>query len=189
MSHAKAHRILRRAEAHDFYILEDDVYSVLKPDTAPPLASLDQLNRVIYVNGFSKTLSPRLRVGFLAASPELVACRLDLKLLTHVVTSKRSVLSLSRTVATGFSCRCAVPISPTQSRLRTRRLHVTCCWPRWNVQPGRKTVAVVAVQRRADGQARHQRVARTARPSVVEKSSGATARRLCLSRPQPSQYP
>ena len=43
---------------------------------------------MIYVNRFSKTLSPRLRVGYLAASPELVACLLDLKLLTHVVTSE-----------------------------------------------------------------------------------------------------
>ena len=88
MSHAKAHRILLAAEEHDFHIIEDDVYGVLKPDTPPPLATLDQLNRVIYVNGFSKTLSPRLRVGFLVASSQLVANLLDLKLLTHVVTSE-----------------------------------------------------------------------------------------------------
>ena len=88
ISHATAHRVLRSAEAHDFLIIEDDVYGVFKTGSPPRLATLDQLERVIYVNGFSKTLSPRLRVGFLVASHKILADLLDLKLLTHLVTSE-----------------------------------------------------------------------------------------------------
>jgi DNA-binding transcriptional MocR family regulator len=48
---------------------------------------LDQLERVIYVGTFSKTLSASLRVGYLAAAPALARSLRDLKMLTIVSTS------------------------------------------------------------------------------------------------------
>ena len=36
----------------------------------PRLAALDQLNRVIYLGGFSKTMAANLRVGYIATSSE-----------------------------------------------------------------------------------------------------------------------
>jgi len=61
------------AEKYDFLIVEDDIYADFLPANvaATRLASLDQLRRVIYLGSFSETLAPNIRVGFLAAAPEL----------------------------------------------------------------------------------------------------------------------
>lgn len=72
----KAFQILRLAEEFDLTIVEDDSYCDLVPQNggaaATRLAPLDQLQRVIYIGSFSKTLAPGLRVGYLAASPERI---------------------------------------------------------------------------------------------------------------------
>ena len=81
ISRGNAFRLLQLAERYDFHIVEDEVDGVCHPSPPPRLASLDQLNRVIYVNGFSKSLSPRLRVGFLAAHRDLVRDLSELKAL------------------------------------------------------------------------------------------------------------
>ena len=86
ISQGTAFRLLQLAERYDFYIIEDDVYGTCHPDTPPRLASLDQLNRVIYANSFSKTLSPRLRVGYLAGHRDLIQDLVDLKMLTHATS-------------------------------------------------------------------------------------------------------
>lgn len=67
-----SHRVLQLAERYGFMVVEDDIYAELLPGTGRCLASMDQLNRVIYVNGFSKTIAPSLRVGYLAAHPDVV---------------------------------------------------------------------------------------------------------------------
>jgi DNA-binding transcriptional MocR family regulator len=71
---ASAYRILRMAEQHDMLIVEDDVYADFVPDNqaAPRLASLDQLQRVIYLSSFSKMLAPSMRVGYIAAKPQFI---------------------------------------------------------------------------------------------------------------------
>lgn len=87
LSAASAYDILRLAEKHDFLIVEDDTYADFHPGVPVRLASLDRLQRVILVGGYAKTLAAGLRVGFLAASPELVARLTDLKLLAGLTTS------------------------------------------------------------------------------------------------------
>ena len=81
-----AHRVLQLANAHNFYILEDDTYSHLAPDHATRLSALDGLQRTGYVSGFSKILAPGWRVGFLAAPPALVERLVDTKLLATLTT-------------------------------------------------------------------------------------------------------
>jgi DNA-binding transcriptional MocR family regulator len=81
-----AHRVLQLAQAHNFYICEDDTYSHLAPDHATRLCALDGLQRTIYVSGFSKILAPGWRVGFLAAPPALVEALIDTKLLATLTT-------------------------------------------------------------------------------------------------------
>lgn len=68
----KAFQLLRLAEEFDFTIVEDDTYGDLAPTSASVtrLATLDQLQRVIYIGSFSKTLAAGLRVGYMAANPE-----------------------------------------------------------------------------------------------------------------------
>jgi DNA-binding transcriptional MocR family regulator len=85
---AQAFRILQLAEEYDFIVVEDDVYGDLCPPgyAATRLASLDQLKRVIYLGSFSKTLAANLRVGFVAASPEVVRALSDQKMLTVQTT-------------------------------------------------------------------------------------------------------
>ncbi|GAB2800735.1 PLP-dependent aminotransferase family protein [Halomonas shantousis] len=83
-----AHRILQLAEKHDFRIVEDDIYADFQHAPALRLASLDGLHRVIYLSSFSKSLSSSLRVGFIAAAPELLGPLVDLKMLTSISTSR-----------------------------------------------------------------------------------------------------
>ena len=90
VSQGTAFRLLQLAEQYDFLIIEDDVDGACHPAPPPRLASLDQLNRIIYVNGFSKSLSPRLRVGIVAGHRDLIEDLVDLKLLTHTATSELS---------------------------------------------------------------------------------------------------
>jgi len=92
LSAAKAFQVLKIAEQHDFMIAEDDIYCDMHPGAAVQattrIASLDQLNRVMYLSGFSKTLAANLRVGFIAASPELAKRLSDYKMLTTLTTSE-----------------------------------------------------------------------------------------------------
>ncbi len=88
ISRRSAVRLLRLADRYDFRILEDDTDGICNPSPPPRLASLDQLDRVIYVNGFSKILSPRLRVGFLAAHRDLVRELVEVKALTQAASSE-----------------------------------------------------------------------------------------------------
>jgi DNA-binding transcriptional MocR family regulator len=87
LSLSVAHGLLQAAERHGFHIVEDDAFADLLSPVSPRLAALDQLQRVIYVGTFSKTLSASVRVGYLAASPALAAALCDIKLLTVVATS------------------------------------------------------------------------------------------------------
>src|SRR5690606_301509 len=81
------HRVLQAATQYGFYIVEDDPFADILPHASPRLATLDQLERVIYVGTFSKTLSASLRVGYLAANGALAGALCDLKMLTVVSTS------------------------------------------------------------------------------------------------------
>jgi DNA-binding transcriptional MocR family regulator len=91
LSAAKAFQVLKIAEQHGFTIVEDDIYCDLHPGSAVQpatrIAALDQLQRVIYLGGFSKTLAANLRVGYIATSPELAQQLSDRKMLSTLTTS------------------------------------------------------------------------------------------------------
>ena len=87
---AVAFRLLQLAERHDFLIVEDDISADFHPGPTTRLAQLDQTWRVIYVGSFSKTLSANLRVGFLAASPDLAAALTEVKIVSCLSTSEFS---------------------------------------------------------------------------------------------------
>ena len=98
---AAAHELLKLAEAHDLTIVEDDTYAWLAPVQAPRLAALDQLQRTIYISGFSKILTPSWRVGFVAASPAWVERIIDRKLLTALTTPALPERALAITLEQG----------------------------------------------------------------------------------------
>ncbi|HEY5799576.1 MAG TPA: PLP-dependent aminotransferase family protein [Burkholderiaceae bacterium] len=91
LSSAKAFQLLKLAEQFDFLLVEDDIYSDMHPGVhiqpAARLAALDQLSRVIYLGGFSKTVSANLRVGFIATSPERAQALADRKMLATLATT------------------------------------------------------------------------------------------------------
>lgn len=76
MSVTRRMRLLQwAAQKEDRYLIEDDYDSEyrfnLKP--VPPLHSLDQHDKVIYLNTFTRTLAPSLRIAYLVLPPALLA--------------------------------------------------------------------------------------------------------------------
>lgn len=66
--------ILTVTQKHGLPILEDDCYVDLsyEGEVPPALWALDDSNRVMYVSSFSKTIAPGMRMGYVAAPPEVV---------------------------------------------------------------------------------------------------------------------
>lgn len=82
------HRVLQLADRFDFIVVENDVSADLDIDAHRSLACLDQLNRVIYLTSFSKSISPRLRTGFIAADPDAIEDLTQIKMMTGLTTSE-----------------------------------------------------------------------------------------------------
>ncbi len=87
MSPHVAFKVLQTAERHNFMVVEDDIFCDLQVRPTPRLATLDQLNRVVYARSFSKTLSGSLRVGFVACAQRIANELADIKMLTSITTS------------------------------------------------------------------------------------------------------
>lgn len=84
ISAACAYRVLQLASEFDFTVVEDDIYGELHPSPGVRLAALDQLQRVVHLSGFSKTLSAKLRVGYVAAHPDLIGRLSEIKLMVSL---------------------------------------------------------------------------------------------------------
>lgn len=85
-----AHRLLGLAERHSFIIIEDDIHRKFGEEADPSLAAMDGFNRVILVDGYSKTITPSLRCGYIACNADLVQGILRTKMLTGLTTSEIS---------------------------------------------------------------------------------------------------
>ena len=121
---AAAHEVLKIAEAHDLTIVEDDSYAWLASKEAPRLCALDQLQRTVYVCGFSKILTPAWRVGFLAASPALVERVIDRKLLTTLGAPGLAERALAIALEQGALRRHAERITQRLAVARTRTVRL-----------------------------------------------------------------
>jgi DNA-binding transcriptional MocR family regulator len=69
---AAAFRLLQIAERYGLWVVEDDVNRELAPPGAPLLAAMEGLHRVLYVGGFSKTITPGLRCGYVVAERDVL---------------------------------------------------------------------------------------------------------------------
>ena len=71
---SKRHEYLRWAEAPGRFIVEDDFESEFSVSSKPveTLFSQSRRDNVIYLNSFSKTISPALRVGYMVLPKQLV---------------------------------------------------------------------------------------------------------------------
>lgn len=72
---AKRREIYRIAQKYDAIIIEDDPYRETRfaGEDVATIKSMDTDGRVVYCGSFSKVLSAGMRVGFVAAAPELIA--------------------------------------------------------------------------------------------------------------------
>ena len=101
ISQSVAHRLLQLAESADIIIIEDDVFGDFSSSQISRLATLDQLQRVIYISSFSKTISSAMRVGFIACSTEVCQQLTDLKLLSGITTSEINERLVHQMLASG----------------------------------------------------------------------------------------
>lgn len=89
------HQVLKVAEAFDLLVIDDDSYGDLWPpgsEGTAHLATLDQLGRVVHIGGFSRTMAPGLRSGFIAASPARI----------EKILSYRSISTLHGSILSDF---------------------------------------------------------------------------------------
>ena len=71
---SKRYEYIRWSEQSDRYIIEDDFESEFSVSSKPTeiLFSLSDSDNVIYLNTFSKTISPSLRIGYMVLPEHLV---------------------------------------------------------------------------------------------------------------------
>lgn len=88
MSMQKRQTLLEIAESYNMLILEDDPWTELYFEDAPPrsLFSMDRRGHVIYVQGFSKAYAPGLRLSAVAARGSVYQRLLHAKAVTDLCT-------------------------------------------------------------------------------------------------------
>ncbi|VXC65658.1 GntR family transcriptional regulator [Burkholderia sp. 8Y] len=94
---SSAFRLLQIADREGVWVVEDDISRELTPPGAPCLAAMEGLQRVIYVSGFSKTITPAMRVGYVASNRELLSRLAMTKMavgLTSSEVTERAVASV-----------------------------------------------------------------------------------------------
>lgn len=77
------------AAEHALTVIEDDPYGQLRYSGSeiPPVKHWDEAGRVLYASTFSKTIAPGLRLGWVAAPPEMFSRLLILKQASDLHTS------------------------------------------------------------------------------------------------------
>ncbi len=101
LSAATAHRVLTLAEKYDVVVVEDDIYGDFETSPSPRLAAFDGFSRVIYIGGFTKTVTAALRVSYLIGRPEWMDAVVDLKLATTLGGSAFAAATVHAYLAEG----------------------------------------------------------------------------------------
>jgi 2-aminoadipate transaminase len=93
--------LLALARRHEVPIVEDDPYGELRysGERPPPLAALDEDGLVIYLSTFSKTLSPGMRLGWVAASEPVMQALATTKQAADLHTSTIEQRAAARALA------------------------------------------------------------------------------------------
>jgi 2-aminoadipate transaminase len=75
LSAEKRVRLVELAAEHGFWIFEDDPYRELpfEDEALETMLEIDRADRVVHASSFSKTVSPGVRVGYLAGPAEQIA--------------------------------------------------------------------------------------------------------------------
>ncbi|KGJ12315.1 PLP-dependent aminotransferase family protein [Paracoccus versutus] len=88
------------ARRHDLLIVENDMLNAMIPDRPPPMAVLAP-ERVLHINGFTKTTLPGLRVAWLLSPPRLASATANRHLVTNWMATPAMVELLSHWIGDG----------------------------------------------------------------------------------------
>lgn len=117
MGEERRRDIVRVCVKHDVLIVEDDVYSAFGPRDLPAIAELAP-ERTLYVGGFSKIVSPGIRVGFLVPPPDLLDIALSGLQAVSSMISPVSCYIVAKWIVDGtISSLCASIIAESRSRV------------------------------------------------------------------------
>ncbi|MFT4020265.1 MAG: PLP-dependent aminotransferase family protein [Acinetobacter sp.] len=130
----KAHQLLKMAETYDFFIIDDDTYGDLLPESQminiTRLANLDQFNRVIQIGSFSKTISAGIRSGYIAAKKETIEHILLYKSVGAIQNSLLTDELIAKVLESGkYKAHCenfAANLAP--ARIQTRNTLLSLGW-------------------------------------------------------------
>lgn len=120
LSLEKRKRLVELAAEHDFWIFEDDPYRELPFGESPPptMLSMDTAGRVIHASSFSKTVSPGVRMGYLAGPSELIS---EISLVANENYISPNMLAGSLVLELGRSGALDRNIDEVRVQLRERR--------------------------------------------------------------------
>jgi 2-aminoadipate transaminase len=98
LSLPRRRRLIELANQFDVIVLEDSPYRELRYTGAhlPTLKSLDTEDRVVHLGSFSKILAPGMRLGWVAASPEIIN---KLTMLKMAADTQSSTLNMAAAAA------------------------------------------------------------------------------------------
>ncbi len=99
----KRRALVELAERHDFLILEDDPYGLLRfeGDHLPSIESLGGTDRVLFTSSYSKTVAPGLRVGYIVAPAAIAAGLVAAASRTYISPSLLAEAAIHRILADG----------------------------------------------------------------------------------------
>ncbi|KFM95539.1 PLP-dependent aminotransferase family protein [Bacillus clarus] len=92
MSDTRRDELIRVCKEERIPIIEDDIYRDLWIDKEPPLAlkAKDIHGQVLYLGSLSKTLTPGLRIGWIAGPQSVINCLADIKMQSDYGSSSLS---------------------------------------------------------------------------------------------------
>ncbi|ODG89938.1 MULTISPECIES: PLP-dependent aminotransferase family protein [Bacillaceae] len=103
MSNGRRKELIELAQQYQFFILEDDSFSDIYFEKAfqyYPIKYYDQLDHVIYIKGFSKTLAPGVRIAAMLANGPVLEWLLAVKASMDVgspLLTQKAILPFLRT--------------------------------------------------------------------------------------------
>ncbi|KKB42052.1 PLP-dependent aminotransferase family protein [Bacillus thermotolerans] len=104
MSEDRRKELLSICQEKRLPIIEDDIFRELWLDAPPPptLQSLDESGRVLYIGSFSKTLTPGLRIGWIAGPEQVIDKLAEIKMQTDYGSSSLSQLVAAEWISSGL---------------------------------------------------------------------------------------
>lgn len=102
---ASAFRLVQLAERAGLWIVEDDVSRELAPANVPLIAAMEGLRRALYVGGFSKTITPALRCGYVVGQRDVLRELARIKMAVGLTSSEAVERIVDKVIVEGHYAR------------------------------------------------------------------------------------